>query len=84
MRRDAAYVQDILHASKAALSFIADSTESQFFSSELHQSAVIRQFEIIGEAAKKVSEETRAANPEIPWKKMARAAGRFDTRIRHS
>ncbi len=26
---------------------------------------------VIGEAAKKISEETRTAHPHIPWKKMA-------------
>lgn len=71
MRRDDAYLHDILHAAKNALSFVEDITEQQFYQSELHQSAVIRQFEIIGEAAKKVSSETRAATPGIPWKKMA-------------
>lgn len=71
MRHDGAYVQDILHAAKSASSFTASLTEQEFYASALHQSAVIRQLEIIGEAAKKVSEETRAAHPNIPWKKMA-------------
>jgi len=35
-------------------------------------SAVIRKFEIIGEAAKRVPEEIQARYPEIPWKAMAR------------
>ena len=32
---------------------------------------MIRNVQIIGEASKKVSLETRAAHPEIPWKDMA-------------
>jgi uncharacterized protein with HEPN domain len=71
MRRDAAYLHDTLHASRNALSFTSNLTEQLFLESELHQSAVVRQFEIIGEAAKKVSDDTRSANPHIPWKKMA-------------
>jgi uncharacterized protein with HEPN domain len=35
------------------------------------QDAVIRNFEIIGEAAKRVSETTRARAPEIPWSRIA-------------
>lgn len=35
------------------------------------QDAVIRNFEIIGEAAKQISESLRKANPEIPWKRIA-------------
>ena len=33
--------------------------------------AVVRSLEIIGEAAKKISTEYRAAHPEIEWRKMA-------------
>jgi uncharacterized protein with HEPN domain len=34
-------------------------------------SAVIRKFEIIGEAVKQLPEETRKMYPEVPWKEMA-------------
>lgn len=34
-------------------------------------SAVIRKFEIIGEAVKQLPEEIRKAYPEVPWKEMA-------------
>lgn len=33
--------------------------------------AVVRSLEIIGEAAKKIPNEYRAAHPEIEWRKMA-------------
>ena len=35
------------------------------------QDAVVRNLEVIGEAVKGLSEETRRARPEIPWKKIA-------------
>ena len=35
------------------------------------QDAVIRNFEIIGEASKKVSDELRKVNHEVPWKEMS-------------
>ena len=35
------------------------------------QDGVIRQLEIIGEAAKKISSSTRENHPHIPWKDMA-------------
>ncbi|MGC8754815.1 MAG: DUF86 domain-containing protein, partial [Thermosulfidibacteraceae bacterium] len=34
-------------------------------------SAVIRKFEIIGEATKHIPEEIRQKYPEVPWKEMA-------------
>jgi uncharacterized protein with HEPN domain len=71
MRHDTAYLLDILHASKSIMQFTEGLTEEAFYKSGLHQSAVIRQLEIIGEAAKKISEETRTAHSNIPWKKMA-------------
>lgn len=50
--------------------FIADLDERDFLASDLHQSAVIRKLEIMGEAAGKVSESFCAVHPEIPWKQM--------------
>jgi len=41
-----------------------------FQQSELHQNAVMRPLEIIGEAARLVSQQTRQAHPEIPWEQM--------------
>lgn len=38
---------------------------------DMIQDAVIRNFEIIGEATKRLSESTRVSNPAIPWKQMA-------------
>jgi len=35
------------------------------------QDAVLRQLEIIGEATKQISEESRRKNPHIPWRSIA-------------
>lgn len=35
------------------------------------QDAVIRNFEVIGEAIKRLPDEYRGAHPEIPWRLMA-------------
>ena len=42
-----------------------------FMAERMRQDAVIRKLEIIGEAVKRISEETRAQRPEIPWKQIA-------------
>lgn len=43
---------------------------TEFLKSQLLQDAVIRNFQIIGEAAKRVPEAFRRANPTIPWRSM--------------
>ncbi|MEJ5375056.1 MAG: DUF86 domain-containing protein [bacterium] len=67
MWRDAAYLLDMLIAARDALEFSRDLTWEQFQESSLHQHAIAKALENIGEAARKISAETRAAHPEIPW-----------------
>lgn len=42
-----------------------------FFSDRRTQDAVIRNFEVIGEAAKRIPEEYRKAHPTIPWRELS-------------
>lgn len=70
MWRDAAYLLDMQLAAADALRFAAGLDQAGFEASDLHQSAILRKLEIIGEAAAQVSGEFRAAHPEIPWSAM--------------
>jgi uncharacterized protein with HEPN domain len=45
--------------------------EAAFMRDTKTQDAVIRNFEVIGEAAKRVPTEYRAEHPSIPWQLMA-------------
>ena len=67
MWRDAAYLLDILLAGRRAQEFTAALTLDAFRASQLHQHAVMRNLEIVGEAARKVSRTTKEAHTEIPW-----------------
>jgi uncharacterized protein with HEPN domain len=42
-----------------------------FINDRMQQDAVIRKFEIIGEAVKHLSEHTTNRRPDIPWKRIA-------------
>jgi uncharacterized protein with HEPN domain len=46
-------------------------TYREFVHDELHFDAVLRNLEIIGEAVKNISEETRQNYPQIKWRKIA-------------
>jgi uncharacterized protein with HEPN domain len=63
MLRDDASLVDILKAARKV--------ESSFLSSSRDQDAILRQLTIVGEAAKRVSEQFRADHPEVPWRRVA-------------
>jgi len=64
------YLVQILERVDRILSFTG-SEKDGFISDPLIQDAVIRKFEVIGEAAKRVPEEFRQVEPAIPWKSLA-------------
>jgi uncharacterized protein with HEPN domain len=68
--RDAALLLDMLLAARDARSFVQALDRTSFLSSRLHQNAAIRSLEVIGEAAGKVSAETRSAYTQIPWREI--------------
>ncbi len=70
MQRDREYLLDILEAAKLALEYIGEKTKEEFFSDSQCQDAVIRRLEIIGEAARRISEETRTTYLDLPWSDM--------------
>ncbi|HJQ58945.1 MAG TPA: DUF86 domain-containing protein [Vineibacter sp.] len=64
------YANHILEAIGRIETYVAGMTEAQFVASSLVQDAVVRNFEIIGEAAgnlQRVAPHIAAAHPEIPW-----------------
>jgi len=66
--RDKAYLWDMLDAALAVESFVRGKTYEEYLSNRMMRGAVERHVEIIGEAARRVSETTREAHPAIPWR----------------
>lgn len=65
------YLQHIAEAAARIQSYTAGLTEEAFLQSPLIQDAVVRNFEIIGEACRNVSRKHpafAAAHPEVPWR----------------
>lgn len=68
MERDEVYVRHLLDAIAAVASFLDGVDAARFREDLLIQSAVIRQIEIIGEAARNISDEYRRCHPDVPWR----------------
>jgi uncharacterized protein with HEPN domain len=71
MRDYKLYLKDILEAMTSIETFVEGMDFESFRADDKTSSAVIRKFEIIGEAAKKVPDEIRQDYPWVPWKEMA-------------
>ena len=70
MADDRPYLLHIRDAIDRIRSYTHQGKEA-FFTSSLLQDAVIRNLEIIGEAAKRISPSTKAQAAEIPWQLVA-------------
>jgi uncharacterized protein with HEPN domain len=68
--REINYVLDILEAARLLQMFVAGVAQDTFENDLMRQAAVIRQLEIMGEAARRLSEETRLKFSEIPWRQI--------------
>jgi uncharacterized protein with HEPN domain len=61
----------ILDAAREALAFTQRRSRQDLDRDRMLSLALVRLLEIIGEAARGVSQELRAAQPQVPWVKMA-------------
>jgi len=72
MKRDPrVYIDDILEALKKIEQYTESLNFDEFSQDNKTVDAVIRNFEIIGEATKKIPRETKKKYPQVPWRVMA-------------
>ena len=67
---DELYVRHIRDAIAKAIQWANRITQSEFMADEFTQSAIIRQLEIAGEAAGRLSEEFRQSHPELEARRL--------------
>ena len=71
MKNDLAYIEHILLSIAKIKEYTKNLSKDDFEQNEMIQDAVIRNIEIIGEAAKKVSSDLKSSYLNIPWKEIA-------------
>jgi uncharacterized protein with HEPN domain len=66
-QRDRVRLGHMLEHSREAITLTRGKTRADLDSDRVLSLALVRLLEIVGEAAGRVSDETRAHEPEIPW-----------------
>ena len=67
---DSVYLRHIIDAFTQIEFYMNSVSHEEFLRNRLLQDGVIRQLEVMGEAARNISEELRNEYPEIPWRQM--------------
>ena len=70
-RTDKDLLSDIQEGIRRTVAYTVGMTYETFLLDSKTQDAVIRNLEVIGEATKNLSEDTRREFPDIPWTSMA-------------
>lgn len=68
---DSVRMRHMLDAAQQAVNFAQDRGRSDLDRDPMLSLSIVRLLEIIGEAAKNVSEGVRLSSPRMPWKQIA-------------
>ena len=71
------YVSDMIDFCERVLDYTAGLDRASFVASAMTYDAVLRNLELIGEAATHIPEAVRDAHPEIPWRAIVGARNRL-------
>lgn len=71
------YVDDMIGFSEKVLSYTKGMDRAAFIASEMTYDAVLRNLELIGEAATHIPDEVREAHSEIPWRMVIATRNRL-------
>lgn len=70
-RNDIALLLDMLLAAQKIVRFSENLTRETLVDEEMALSAIVREFQVIGEAGRMVSDETKAEHSQIQWQAIS-------------
>lgn len=70
MKDDLVYLQHILESIDKINRYLKDTSYDSFMFNDMQVDAVVRELEVIGEAANNVSEQFKAKHLNLPWREM--------------
>ena len=65
------FLFDMIECAAKALRYADGLTLDTFRNDPLRKDAILRNLELLGEAAKKIPEDVRRRHPDIPWRNVA-------------
>ncbi len=71
------YIDDMIGFAEKVLAYTEGLTQEDFIEHDLTYDATLRNLELIGEAATRIPEEIREANPDIPWRMIIATRNRL-------
>jgi uncharacterized protein with HEPN domain len=71
LRNDNACLYDIVAAAKRVAGYIAGVQRAEFLTNDMMKAAVVREIEIIGEAASRISKEFKEEHSQVPWRDLS-------------
>jgi uncharacterized protein with HEPN domain len=76
-RDETLYVEDMLSFCKRAMGYAAPLTESTLTADQMRYDAILRNIELLGEASTRLTDDTRALAPEVPWREIVGTRNRL-------
>ncbi len=67
---DRVYLVDMLEAARLAMAYVQGASRAEFLRDLRLQDSVIRRLAILGEAARRVTQETRQTLLQVPWAQL--------------
>lgn len=76
-REVALYIEDMIEFAGLAMEYAQGLSEDTLAAERMRYDAILRNLELVGEAATHVPDEVRLLGPDVPWRKIVGARNRI-------